>query len=611
MNQRDYFDRMHRILELLPWQGESLEDIVRKVSHRDFQRQASEFRAAMRHWFGSPETGLGDLYALMRFGMSCGDWQHKNLNVRWLDQPWLFNVIRKTDELELSGKLHRCWRYMARGHFKTTTVRGQLLRRILAVPSIRISYYSRTKDQAEVRAGGVRLELEENRLLHLLYPDILWGPEFRELAPQWANGAFTVRRPSSGHGAGMSEATITCYGIPPTGTGAHPNINVFDDVEDDNNAHSSAMARKFARGVAAAIKITDPSAAADRQDWFLGTQYSRGGPYSILIQEGWIRYTWTEPAVDYKKPNKELEDIGGHEPVLFTPDELREYRGDQAVRAAWRDFCLQYLCRVDLATIAPFDLSEISFYKAPPETVMGNKVILVDPAGAGGISPKHKLDAAAILVMDLGADKRFRLVDAIYDRLRPAQLARKVVYLHRKWSQQSRVIWTRVDGTGGSADCETIALIQDQEQYVFDVYRIPQGGKSALPKKEREYRQLEPLLPRLVLPQKLMIRHNGETINLTQRLLDLLEIFAETDEDHIFDALAMLSEDANREVLVYRGQGKPRKRKLGQLQFPSPGAQWVGGSNRTTLSSVVDDPEGYLVGLGGLDSSVLSGSVSL
>lgn len=589
-DHQGYFRLWNDIQGEIPW-NDPLDTLLAKVGADEFERRSRRFISTARELFRR------DLYAIMRFGLSHGDRIHENMGCRWLDQPWLFDKVRKVDRLCREGRLHRMWLYWARGHWKTSTLQGLCVQRILIKPDIRINYYSRTEPMARARAGGIRLELETNVLLHLLYPEILWGPEPKDAgAEDWSDRSLTVRRESMGRAAeAMSESTLECFGINAVATGGHPNINVVDDSVDDTNAHSVNMVNKTARQMGAIIPASDPSAVEHRQDWFVGTDYSRRSAYKVGREQGIIRSVWHESAVDFKRYGQmdqrtfdlQLE-AGEIEGVLLTNDELKEYRGKGP--QAWTRFCLQYLTRLDMVGKKTLDAGKLTVYTSRPEAIADKANIYAtsDPGGFPGMSQQQQLSDSAIGIWGLCPDGMIRLLDGILDQMGAAERMRWLLNAVRRWSRWGHFIEARLEEGGTGGDVSTCCEIQQHQNYVFPVVRVSRGGGPGAQKKiDRIHDRVGPLLDKLVVPQRLVRPRHNEDEDLIQFMKDGLNDFPESDSNALdwMDMVALLAEPVEKQIMEFRGGREPESRPIGPLIWPKAG-DWCPRQKSPTIGDL-------------------------
>ena len=95
-----------------------------------------------------------------------------------------------------------------------------------------------------------------------------------------------------------------------------------------------------------------------------------------------------------------------------------------------------------------------------------NRYLIVDPAR----TQKKASDYTAILVVALGVDENYYLLDAVYDRLTLRQRADTVIEMHRKWLPAE----TGYKKTGFEQDIEYLIEAQNRENYRFNVLPLPE-----------------------------------------------------------------------------------------------------------------------------------------
>lgn len=572
----------------LPARAGGTEELLEEWGEDKFEQRSIRFKAFARELFKT------DLYALMRFGLSHGDRVHTNVGMRWLDQPALFKRIRILDTASRTGEIDGKWLYWPRGEWKTSSMQALCIQRVLIKPSIRIAYYSRTEPMAKRRAGGIRLEMETNPLLHELFPEIFWskpiGADAKwtprdEGATVWGEGEFSIRRDSSDRAAqSMSEPTVACYGINSVGTGGHPELVILDDCVDDANSRSASMVAKTAELMAAAVKASDPSDTRHRLTVIVGTSYANRDAYRVSTDQGLITSTWHEPAVDFSKyggkmSQKEFDqrlESGEIQGELLTNKELRGYRGKG--QEAWRRFCLQYLCRMDMVQEKKdLDARLLSVYTVRPDQAgkNANIYICVDPAGYPGMSLPRELCDSAIGVWGMCEDGQIRLLDGALDLLDAAARMRKVIGFHRKWRRIGSVIEARIEegGTGGDVSC--LCEIQQAQNYTFPVIRITRGGGAGtMGKTDRIHDRVGPIMPKITLPVRMVRSRRGEHQCLVEVFRMAVDDFPSGSDDqfNLLDMTALLNEPVDKRVMEFRGGREPETRPLGPLKWPSSGA---------------------------------------
>jgi predicted phage terminase large subunit-like protein len=173
-----------------------------------------------------------------------------------------------------------------------------------------------------------------------------------------------------------------------------------------------------------------------------------------------------------------------------------------------------------------------------------NIAILVDQAGGEELNKKKKKlsDWTAILVIGLGSDNNYYLLDAVRDRLNPTDRIETIFMMHRKWNQ--------LTGKPPKVGCEQIGLMTDthylkekqkQETYHFPV--IPLGAGQRISKEER-IRKLIPIMEagRWYVPGNLLyVDTEGRRWDLTREFIDVeLKTFPKSRYDDIIDCASRI-----------------------------------------------------------------------
>lgn len=166
-----------------------------------------------------------------------------------------------------------------------------------------------------------------------------------------------------------------------------------------------------------------------------------------------------------------------------------------------------------------------------------NVYLIADPAG----EKKKTSDRTAMWVVGLNADGNYYLLDFLYDRMNLTERAREIMRLHRKW-KPLRVGYEKY---GKDSDIEAIKMIQERENYRFDIVQL--GGSL---KKEDRIRRLVPLFEQKKVympPTKHVTLTDGRTVDLIEQFLtEEYDRFPVAAHDDGLDCLArILDPDMN------------------------------------------------------------------
>jgi predicted phage terminase large subunit-like protein len=164
-----------------------------------------------------------------------------------------------------------------------------------------------------------------------------------------------------------------------------------------------------------------------------------------------------------------------------------------------------------------------------------NKYILVD----GASSKKRQSDYTAMMVIGLGADENYYLLDAVRDRLNLKERGDALFALHKRWRPR-RVGYEQY---GQMADVEYLQDRMARENYRFEIIQLSSNRLS----KEDRIRRLIPIFEagRFYLPPRLLKR------DYEGRLIDLVPAFIEEEykpfpvalHDDMFDATSRICDD--------------------------------------------------------------------
>ena len=156
-----------------------------------------------------------------------------------------------------------------RGHGKTTVCTcAYAVRRILTEPNTRALVVSRTADQAQTIAGGIRALLANDEDVRLLFGEQRGHP--------WKPAAFTVATRT----AIRREPTVTAMGICGPLTSKHFDLILCDDVLDFENTRTRRLRERVAAWVGTALEPTlDPGGEIH----WIGTRYHADDYYGRLL----------------------------------------------------------------------------------------------------------------------------------------------------------------------------------------------------------------------------------------------------------------------------------------------------------------------------------------
>jgi len=439
---------------------------------------------------------LRDLFYLLVFVLGRDD----------ADNDWIYERCREV-EASPNGYLD-VW---ARGHYKTTIITYALtIQDIIKNPSITIGIFSHTRPIAKAFLRRIKYEFETNNKLKELFPDILFENPEKD-SPKWnEDEGITIRRPNPAPVEATVEASGLVDGQP---TGKHYNVLIFDDVVTEKSVTTPEMIEKTTRGWELALNLT----SKDYVSRYVGTYYHFADTYHTIIER--------KAAILRKYPATEDGTLAG-KPILLTHEELAEKRKQMGNYT----FACQLLLNPALGTDREFKEDDLRYWPAADFRNL-NVYILCDPAN----EKKKTSDFTCFMVVGLGADRNYYVIDMIRDRLSLRERTNVLFKLH----QEYRPIRVGIEKYGKDADIQHYEERMQRENYRFQIVAL--GGTT---KKEDRIRKLSPVIEeqRLYLPSK-CIKMNYEGVNqdltktfITEEYLN----FPYSEHDDMFDCMARI-----------------------------------------------------------------------
>jgi len=392
------------------------------------------------------------------------------------------------------------------------------------------------------RVRQIRTEFETNELLRELFPDILWSNPHRD-APKWSeDDGIIVRRKGN-----PKESTVEAWGlVDSTPVSKHFRLMVYDDVVTGESVSTPDMIQKTTTAWERSLALSTEGGKIRT----IGTRWSYNDTYRTILER--------EGAIERRYPAT-VDGTAGGEPVLFSRERLAETRRRMGPYTFAAQFLLDPAAERDQAFrddwLRYFDPDEGS-------TDEMRKYILVDPAS----SKKKGSDYTVMVVIGLGADQNYYLLDAVRDRLNLTERCAALFRLHRKWRPQT-VGFERYG-------IEYIQEKQRLENYRFEVIEL--GGK--LSKQER-IRRLIPIFEsgRFYLPTTLY------RVTLEGKREDLVTTFVEQEykpfpvavHDDFMDAMSRICDAEVGVVWPYAGKKVPEDRYARARRRQRRWSQWA------------------------------------
>lgn len=485
--------------------------MTRRIPYSSRQEAAQTYRMVMemarRHSAGehSPliatmaELGRRDLYFLLVHLLGRKDLEH----------DWIFARCKELAESP-DGHLD-LW---AREHCKSSLITfGLTIQDILRDPETTICIFSHTRPMAKGFLKQIKREFETNKLLLTCYPDVLYSEPHKQ-APQWSeDGGLVVRRKSN-----PKEATLEAWGlVDGQPTGKHFSLLVYDDVVTRESVTSPEQIAKVTEAWALSLNL----GARRGVRRYIGTRYHINDTYREILARG-----AASPRIYPATADGTVEG----DPVLLSPELLAEKRREMGPYV----FGCQMLQNPAADKTQGFKEAWLRYW-TPKSLDHLNRYILVDPAGA----KKKNSDYTVMLVVGLGPDGFYYLVDGLRDRLNLTERAAALFRLHRKYQPVS----VGYEKYGLQADIEHIQYQQEQLNYRFSIVTL--GGN--IPKNDRIRALIPPFEQgRVYLPARCPFRDSeGVTRDLVREFVnDEYMAFPVAAHDDMLDCLARILDPA-------------------------------------------------------------------
>lgn len=461
-----------------------------------------------------------DLYFLLRYALNRPDLEH----------PWLYARC-----VEVQNNPDGYLDLWAREHYKSTIITfAKTIQDILSshgdtpLPKwkgreVTFGIFSFNRGIALDFVSQIKSELEKNRLLMDLFPDILYQEPNRE-ADSWSvMGGLTVKRNSN-----PKEATLEGWGLVDSmPTGRHFFGRIYDDVITEKFARTPEMIAKSTESWELSLNL----GARGGFERYVGTRYNYNDTYKVIMQRGTAKPRVYPGTVDGT--------VTG-EPVLLSTEELEAKRRSMGPYI----FGCQILQNPVADETQGFKRDWLVYYHDRFNTTGMNIYILCDPAS----KKKKTSDYTTMAVIGLAADGNYYLLDLVRDRFNLTQRTEMLLHLHRKWTRSPAGGGSLIRGVGYEeyglqADIEHIQGEQATQNYRFAI--TPLGGKIA---KEDRIKGLVPIFEqgRFYLPDAIpYTQYDGKTLDLIEVLLVTeYDPFPAVVHDDILDVLARIRDPA-------------------------------------------------------------------
>lgn len=248
-----------------------------------------EFKTMLQ---AAPFDTVADLWQLVegRYGIAGKAWLGRNdrfyLLTRLLHRldavhPWLYARCREV-EAGPDGYLD-LW---AREHYKSTIITfAGIIQALLIDPELTVGIFSHTKPVARKFMLQIKQELEANRELQAVYPDVLYTDPRNESSKWSEEKGIVVRRRSN-----PKEASVEAHGlVDGQPTGAHFLLRVYDDVVTRESVSTPDQVAKTTSAWELSDNLGARGEDGQARSWHVGTRYSFADTYQSIMDRGALK----------------------------------------------------------------------------------------------------------------------------------------------------------------------------------------------------------------------------------------------------------------------------------------------------------------------------------
>lgn len=370
--------------------------------------------------------------------------------------PWLYARCREV-EANPDGYLD-LW---AREHYKSTIITfAGIIQEIACDPEITIGIFSFNKPTAKKFLSQIKKELENNKELVAVYPEVFWANPRRQ-SPLWSvDKGLVVRRNGN-----PKESTIEAHGlVDGQPTGAHFLLRVYDDVVTLESVTSPEQVHKTTNAWEISDNLGARGADEVKRAWHVGTRYSFADTYQDIIDRNALKLR-IYPATD--------TGLSDGKPVFLSPKAW----ADLKVKQGPATIACQQLMNPAAGNEAMFKKEWLSFIDIRPSTL--NVYIMVDPAN----SRKKGSDNTAMSVVGLDSGSNKYLLDGYRHKMGLKQRWEAMYGLVKVWRAMPGVQMVKVgyERYGMQADLEYFEeqmLITKDHFEIHELNWVSEGAQS-------------------------------------------------------------------------------------------------------------------------------------
>lgn len=451
---------------------------------------------------------LGDLFFLLTVALRRKD----------ADNDYVYNRCR-----EIEIEVDDCMNLWSREHYKSSIGTFALpIQEVLKDPEVTIGIFSHTRPIAKAFLFAIKTELETNTFLKNLFKDVLYADPQKESKKWSLDDGLIVKRKSS-----APTCTLEAWGlVDGQPTSKHFAILNYDDVVTLSSVTSPEMIEKTTNSWRVSLNLGSEQAGKPGRKRYWGTRYHQNDTYAQIIETGSVKVKEFYPT----DLGKNDIDVAG-EPLLMTRETLLQKRKSMGLYV----YATQMLQNPAADRVQGFKTEWLEYYDQLRGNKNWNYYIICDPSGE---KKKKFSDYTVFVVIGLGPDKNYYLVDMIRDRLNLSERTKILFELIMKWNPKK----IGYEEYGKDSDIAHIKSIQEEKGFRFSIE--PLAG--FMPKTDR-IRRLQPIFEahRWFMPRRMpYITTARQMVDLVQEFIAKEYIdFPVGSHDDMLDACSRILDD--------------------------------------------------------------------
>jgi predicted phage terminase large subunit-like protein len=425
-----------------------------------------------------------------------------------VDNDWCFDRCMEYDAAP-DGHLDLWFR---EGYKSTIGSFGGIIQGLANDPERTYCIFSFVRPIAKAFLRQIKIEIEANHSLVELFPEVFWENPKRD-APMWSeDGGLILKRKGN-----PKEASLEAYGlVDGQPTSRHFTDLHYEDIVTVDTVRTPEMIEKTTNAFRNSLAL---GAQGGRRRAY-GTTWHYADTYRTIVDEGILK-----PRIWAATKDGTFEG----EPWLWTREELKQKISDMGPHIA----AAQLFLNPRMDSLQVMQEEWLRYWRADRYTGL-NLYILCDPAS----EKKKGSDYTVFIVIGLGSDRNYYVVNWIRDRL---SLTEKANVLF-KWHQQYQPVGVGYEKYGMQSDIAHFQDRMERDNYRFSI--TPLAGTMG---KGSRIERLVPLFSqgRLYLPQTCpYVQYDGETVDITRQFVND-EYLAHPFEVHddTLDCLARITDE--------------------------------------------------------------------